>query len=140
MKILLQLHVGYDLHYDVAGNLSVKYSHEYMTDLITERAEDIIFNHNHSKPLYLQLSHIAAHSSKAKKKMEVRDEKETNATLGYIEDFNRRKLAGMRREQLDRRRALTLLIICVYSVASKSIRTLATENFLRLLYKVDFEA
>lgn len=117
MKILLQLHVGYDLHYDVAGNLSVKYSHEYMTDLITERAEDIIFNHNRSKPLYLQLSHVAAHSSDAKANMEVRDEEETNATLGYIEDFDRRKLAG------------TLLIICVYSVASKSIRTLATENF-----------
>lgn len=89
------LHVGYDLHYDVAGNLSVKYSHEYMTDLITERAEDIIFNHNQSKPLYLQLSHIAAHSSDAEEKMEVRDEEETNATLGYIEDFNRRKLAGV---------------------------------------------
>ncbi|XP_043603909.1 arylsulfatase B-like [Bombus pyrosoma] len=88
-------HVGYDLHYDVAGNLSVKYSHKYMTDLITERAEDIIFNHNHSKPLYLQLSHIAAHSSDAKEKMEVRDEEETNATLGYIEDFDRRKLAGV---------------------------------------------
>ncbi|XP_068987005.1 arylsulfatase I-like isoform X1 [Bombus flavifrons] len=89
------LHVGHDLHYDVAGNLSVKYSHEYMTDLITERAEDIIFNHNRSKPLYLQLSHVAAHSSDAKAIMEVRDEEETNATLGYIEDFDRRKLAGV---------------------------------------------
>ncbi|XP_050598217.1 arylsulfatase B-like isoform X1 [Bombus affinis] len=88
-------HVGYDLHYDVAGNLSVKYSHEYMTDLITERAEDIILNHNHSKPLYLQLSHIAAHSSNINKTVEVRDEEETNATLGYIEDFDRRKLAGV---------------------------------------------
>ena len=65
-----------------------------MTDLITERAEDIISNHDRSKPLYLQLSHLAAHASDAKTVMEVRDERETNATLGYIEDFNRRKFAG----------------------------------------------
>ncbi|KOC62042.1 Arylsulfatase B [Habropoda laboriosa] len=87
--------VGNDLHYDVPKNLSAKYSHEYMTDLISERAEDIIWNHDRRKPLYLQLSHLAPHASDSKDVMEVRDMKELNATLGYIEDFNRRKFAGV---------------------------------------------
>ncbi|CAD1471204.1 unnamed protein product, partial [Heterotrigona itama] len=88
-------HVGYDLHYDVPGSISVMYNNEYMTDLMTERAVDIISDHDRSKPLYLQLSHLAAHASDAKAVMEVRDEGETNATLGYIDDFNRRKFAGV---------------------------------------------
>lgn len=88
------MHVGYDLHEDVAGNLSVKYSQEYMTDVITERAEDIISSHDRSRPLYLQLAHLAVHASDSKEVMEVRDMEEVNATLGYIEDFNRRKFAG----------------------------------------------
>lgn len=94
IKISLQSHVGYDLHYDLPGKLSVKYNYQYMTDLITERAEAIISNHDQKKPLYLQLSHLAAHSSDAKEEMEVRDSAEVNATLGYISDYNRRKFAG----------------------------------------------
>lgn len=88
-------HIGYDLHYDNSKNLSIDYNFEYTTDLITERAENIIKNHDRRKPLYLQLCHLAAHSSDAKEVMEVRDEQETNATLKYIEDYNRRKYAGV---------------------------------------------
>ncbi|CAK9822218.1 Arylsulfatase B [Anthophora retusa] len=88
-------HVGNDLHYDASKNLSAIYNHKYMTDLISERAEDIISNHDFEKSLYLQLSHLAAHASDSKDVMEVRDMKEMNATLGYIKDFNRRKLAGV---------------------------------------------
>ncbi|XP_076378806.1 arylsulfatase B [Megalopta genalis] len=88
-------HTGYDLHYDVCGKLSVDYNYEYMTDLITERAETLIAKHDHQKPLYLQLSHVAVHSSDSKDVMEVRDMKEVNASLGYIKDFNRRKFAGV---------------------------------------------
>lgn len=82
------------MHCDNSKNLSVNYNFEYTTDLITERAENIIKNHDREKPLYLQLSHLAAHSSDAKEVMEVRDEQEMNATLEYIEDYNRRKFAG----------------------------------------------
>ncbi|XP_017882995.2 uncharacterized protein LOC108626689 [Ceratina calcarata] len=88
-------HVGHDLHYDIPGHLSPKYKYEYMTDLISERAEDIILGHDQSKPLYLQLSHLAPHSSDAKEVMEVRDAKYVNETLGYIGNFNRRKFAGV---------------------------------------------
>ncbi|XP_015431893.1 PREDICTED: arylsulfatase B-like [Dufourea novaeangliae] len=88
-------HIGYDLHYDIPGKLSVDYNYEYLTDVITERAENIIVNHNTKKPLYLQLSHVAVHSSDSKDVMEVRDKEEVNSTLGYIEDFSRRKFAGV---------------------------------------------
>lgn len=84
------------MHYDNSKNLSIDYNFEYTTDLITERAENIIKNHDRRKPLYLQLCHLAAHSSDAKEVMEVRDEQETNVTLKYIEDYNRRKYAGTR--------------------------------------------
>ncbi|CAL7948728.1 unnamed protein product [Xylocopa violacea] len=93
--IAQQHQVGYDLHYDVQGNLSVKYDFEYMTDLVSKRAEDIISSHDPSTPLYLHLSHLAPHSSNAKEEMEVRDAIHTNATFGHIEDFNRRKFAGV---------------------------------------------
>ncbi|XP_076645885.1 arylsulfatase B [Halictus rubicundus] len=88
-------HTGYDLHYDIPGRLSVDHTDQYMTDLITERAETIISKHNRKKPLYLQLSHAAVHSSDSKDVMEVRDVKEVNASLGYIKDFKRRKFAGV---------------------------------------------
>ncbi|XP_076234561.1 arylsulfatase B [Calliopsis andreniformis] len=88
-------HTGHDLHDDVAGKLSVGYSHKYLTDLITDKAENIIANHNRMKPLYLQLAHVAVHSSDSEDVMEVRDMKEVNSTLGYIQDFNRRKFAGV---------------------------------------------
>lgn len=66
-----------------------------MTDFITDEAENIISLHNPTKPLYLQLAHLAAHSSDAEEVMEVRNWEKTNATLGYIKDINRRKYASM---------------------------------------------
>ncbi|XP_054011485.1 arylsulfatase B-like isoform X1 [Hylaeus anthracinus] len=88
-------YTGHDLHYDVPGRLSAEYDYQYITDLITDKAENIIANHDRRRPLYLQLAHAAAHSTDSEDIMEVRDEKKMNATLGYIEDFGRRKLAGV---------------------------------------------
>lgn len=66
-----------------------------MTDLIADEAENIISSHDPAKPLYLQLSHLAPHASTAEDIMEVRSWEETNDTLGYIQDTNRRKYASM---------------------------------------------
>ncbi|XP_076623890.1 arylsulfatase B [Colletes latitarsis] len=88
-------YTGYDLHYDIPGKLSVDYNNQYITDLITERAESIITNHDREKPLYLQLAHVAVHSSDSKDVMEVRDTGEVNSTLRHIEDFDRRKFGGV---------------------------------------------
>lgn len=89
------LHIGYDLHHDVSGKLSVDYNYEYLTDLITDKAENIIAKHDPRKPLYLQMAHVAVHSSNSEEVMEVRNMTEVNSTLGYIKDFNRRKFAGV---------------------------------------------
>ncbi|XP_011881608.1 PREDICTED: arylsulfatase B-like isoform X2 [Vollenhovia emeryi] len=87
--------LGYDLHRSVGDNHTVEYRYDYMTDLVTNEAESIISSHNTDKPMYLQLAHLAAHASNAESVMEVRNRKETKATLGYIEDFNRRKYASV---------------------------------------------
>ncbi|XP_011689844.1 PREDICTED: arylsulfatase B-like isoform X1 [Wasmannia auropunctata] len=87
--------LGYDLHRIVGDNHTVEYRYDYMTDLISDEAESIISSHNTDKSLYLQLAHLAPHSSDAKEIMEVRNWKETNATLGYIKDLNRRKYASV---------------------------------------------
>lgn len=91
---ILQGQLGYDLHRIVGDNHTVEYRYDYMTDIVTEEAESIISSHNPKKPMYLQLSHLAPHSNNAEDVMEVRDWKETNATLGYIKDLNRRKYAS----------------------------------------------
>lgn len=90
----LQEQLGYDLHRIVGDNHTVEYRYDYMTDLITDEAENIISSHNTEKPMYLQLAHLAPHSSDAEDIMEVRDWEETNTTFGYIEDINRRKYAS----------------------------------------------
>ncbi|KYM99142.1 Arylsulfatase B, partial [Cyphomyrmex costatus] len=87
--------VGYDLHRIVGDNNTVEYRYDYMTNIITEEAESIISSHNTKKPMYLQLAHLASHASDAEEIMEVYDWEETNATLGYIQDLNRRKFASV---------------------------------------------
>lgn len=96
MHDILQEQLGYDLHRIVGDNYTVEYRYDYMTDLITNEAESIISSHNTDKPMYLQLAHLAPHSSNNEDGvlMEVRDWKETNTTLGYIKDLNRRKYAS----------------------------------------------
>ncbi|KYM99141.1 Arylsulfatase B, partial [Cyphomyrmex costatus] len=87
--------VGYDLHRIIGDNHTVEYRYDYMTNIITEEAESIISSHNTTKPIYLQLAHLASHASDAEEVMEVYDWKETNATFNYIQDLNRRKFASV---------------------------------------------
>ncbi|XP_011647798.1 arylsulfatase B-like [Pogonomyrmex barbatus] len=87
--------VGYDLHRSVSNNYTIEYRYDYMTDIITEEAEKIISSHDTAKPMFLQVAHLAPHSSTAEEIMEVRDWQETNATFGYIKDINRRKYASV---------------------------------------------
>lgn len=94
MHDILQEQLGYDLHRIVGDNHTVEYRYDYMTDIITDEAASIISSHNTDKPMYLQLAHLAPHSSDSEDVMEVRDWEETNATLGYIRDLNRKKYAS----------------------------------------------
>lgn len=90
---MLQGQSGYDIHRLVGDNHTVEYRYDYMTDLIADEAEKIILSHDPAKPLYLQLSHLAPHSSTAEEILEIRSWREMN-NLGYIKDMNRRKYAS----------------------------------------------
>ncbi|XP_046733770.1 arylsulfatase B-like [Diprion similis] len=86
---------GYDLHRDDRQNLTIERNQDYFTDFVTEEVEDVIKHHDVSKPLYLQVAHLAAHSGEPDDPLEVWNMTEVNLTLGYIKDINRRKFAGM---------------------------------------------
>ncbi|XP_034950888.1 arylsulfatase B-like isoform X2 [Chelonus insularis] len=88
---------GYDMHRDNAKEIKPDWSHtnKYATDVFTDEAIKVIDNHNSNKPLYLQISHLAPHSSDQRHPLEVRDMKEVNRTFGHISDISRRQYAGM---------------------------------------------
>lgn len=52
--------------------------------------------HDPAKPLYLQIAHLACHSSGLGNgdELQVSDLNKVNADFGYIKDMNRRKFAG----------------------------------------------
>lgn len=83
---------GFDMH----NNLRPSWETEgkYATHLFTEKAENVIWMHNESKPLFLMLSHLAVHAGKDKYTLEVPDEFENDKEFGYIKDVNRRMYAG----------------------------------------------
>ncbi|KAL7035835.1 hypothetical protein ACKWTF_008581 [Chironomus riparius] len=67
---------------------------KYATDLFTEEAVQLIKSHNKSKPLYLQLNHLAPHSgSRLDRPMDVKPE--ILSKFSYIEDPVRRNLSAM---------------------------------------------
>ena len=82
------------MHQDTTHSLDVACKTGYFTDILSEQAEHIISNHDPKVPLFLEISHLAPHSSSAADVLEVRDLKEVNSTFAYIEDFKRRKFAG----------------------------------------------
>lgn len=87
---------GYDLHRDDLQRLSVvQDNHEYFIDLITNEAVKIIKENGNKQPLFLQIAHLAVHSSGLKDHpMEVRNQTEVDQTFIYIDDVERRKYAG----------------------------------------------
>lgn len=85
--------IGFDLHWDQepAWHLQGRYA----THLFTERAEQIIAEHDATgPPLYLQLAHLAAHSGLNGSMLEVPDEALNEQRYSYIQGGQRRHLAG----------------------------------------------
>lgn len=62
---------------------------QYVTDLLTVEALKIIAEHDPTRPLYLQLSHLAVHPP-----LEVPDDLESGE-FKNITEINRRVYAGM---------------------------------------------
>ena len=89
------------MHEDEPSTLKVAHPNGYFTDLITEKAEEIIKTNGNDRPLFLEISHLAAHASEAEDPLEVRSMAEVNATFPYIRDINRRRYAGNQLENMN---------------------------------------
>ncbi|XP_058802393.1 arylsulfatase B-like isoform X2 [Phymastichus coffea] len=88
-------HTGIDFHKDNPHRIEPYQNGQYFTDFISDEAEDIIRRHDKQRPLYLQLAHLAGHSTEGIESLEVRNITEVNQNLAYIGDINRRKYAGV---------------------------------------------
>ncbi|GFR28709.1 arylsulfatase B [Trichonephila clavata] len=66
---------------------------EYATHIFTEQAEHVILSHDTSKPLFMYMAHLAAHTGNFYKPMEAPPE--TVRKFKYIEHVNRRIYAGV---------------------------------------------
>ncbi|CAB0044605.1 unnamed protein product [Trichogramma brassicae] len=89
-------HRGIDYHRDEAPDRIRPYKDDrYVTDFIATRAEEIIRAHPAERPLYLQLSHLAAHASEGAEPIEVQNLTEVDSEFGYVPEPNRRRYAGV---------------------------------------------
>ncbi|KAF2898700.1 hypothetical protein ILUMI_07475 [Ignelater luminosus] len=86
---------GFDMHNNF--KLSWQTKGKYATELFTEKAEELILMHNESKPLFLMLTHLAAHTGKGGG-LEVPDILKNDEEFAYIKNRNRRLYAGMVKE------------------------------------------
>lgn len=80
------MHDGFEPVWSVQG--------KFATDVFTEKAESIINNHNKDEPIFLLLSHLAAHTGYGGSELGVKNEEENDLEFGYIKDKRRRQLAG----------------------------------------------
>lgn len=81
---------GYDMrrNLEVAGNLG----QQYVTNLFTDEAVNVIRNHDKRTPLFLMVNHLAPHAGNEDIPMQaIPDDVEL---FSYISDIKRRKLAG----------------------------------------------
>lgn len=80
--------------YDMRLNETVTWEDigHYSTDLFTQRAVDIINNHNKTKPLFLYFAHLAVHAGNYEDPLQA--PKEYVDRFKHIPDLERRKFAG----------------------------------------------
>ncbi|XP_015114107.1 arylsulfatase B [Diachasma alloeum] len=89
---------GHDFHRDNSTGLNPDWTGEstYATDLFTDEAVKIIEEHDSQRPLYLQLSHLAPHTSDVgDPSLEVRNFSALKQTFHYIAKVERITYAGM---------------------------------------------
>lgn len=90
---MFQNYTGFDLHYGLEPQW--QYQGEYITHLFTRKSLDIIENHNKSKPLFLMLTHLAAHTGDQGIELGVPDIEKTQKKYHYIDQPERRRTAGI---------------------------------------------
>lgn len=81
--------------YDMRFNETVRWEDigHYSTDLFTQRAIDIISNHNKTTPLFLYFAHLAVHAGNYGDPLQA--PQEYIDRFNHIPDLERRKFAGM---------------------------------------------
>ncbi|XP_055938572.1 arylsulfatase B-like [Argiope bruennichi] len=82
---------GIDLHDEKGEVKDVR--GQYATDLFTNKAKDIIHNHNESQPLFLYLAHLAVHAGN--QYMPLQAPPHLVNQFGHITDDSRKVFAGM---------------------------------------------
>ncbi|KAI5726415.1 hypothetical protein M8J76_002340 [Diaphorina citri] len=76
-------------------------SSKYLTDFFTDQSVHVIKSHNHSRPLFLQITHAAVHTGTAGNAklptglLQVPDMEENDRTFAHISNPDRRLFAGM---------------------------------------------
>lgn len=86
---------NYSLGYDFRRNMELECRDRgvYVTDLLTAEAERLIKDHaDKEQPLFLMLSHLAAHTANEDDPLQAPEEEIQK--FSYIKDPNRRKYAG----------------------------------------------
>ena len=89
-----QLGAGMDAWYNTSKAWQDFVGH-YLTDLLTDKAINIIKTHDTEKPLYLQVAHGAPHTGNTGTELQVRDIPTNDKMFSHIEDTRRRLFAGM---------------------------------------------
>ncbi|CAL1279741.1 unnamed protein product [Larinioides sclopetarius] len=82
---------GIDLHNETGEVKDVR--GQYAADLFTEKAKDIIQNHDPSQPLFLYLAHLAVHTGNYQ--MPLQAPHDLVNQFSYINNYSRRTHAGM---------------------------------------------
>lgn len=84
-----------EIGYDLRRNMEVDWqaAGQYSTELFTREAENVIRNHNTSKPMFMYFSHLAVHTGNADNPMQAPDEE--IAKFSHIDDPERRIYAAM---------------------------------------------
>ena len=83
--------------YDMRKNLSVNYDvnpKPYVTELFTNEAVNLIKSHDKRSPLFLVLNHLAPHAGNEAPDEPLEAPEEEIKKFEYIENIQRRKLAG----------------------------------------------
>ncbi|XP_023312068.1 arylsulfatase B-like [Anoplophora glabripennis] len=83
---------GYDLHYNLTAQYQFK--GQYSTELFSNKSLEIIDNHDEKEPLFLMVSHLAAHTGRGTE-LGVPNITKTNETYDYIELEERRRYADI---------------------------------------------
>jgi hypothetical protein len=76
-------------------NVSWAENGQYATDVFTRETERLISEHDTSRPLFLEVAHLAVHSARNTRLLEVPNLEEALTKFSYIPDTQRRIYSGM---------------------------------------------